>query len=56
MEETDLFALRQHACRHEKTKFYTQKEFDILAGFELTLTRCRVCHKIVELKARKIGR
>jgi len=54
MEEDILFSAIQPNCHnHEKNEFYTQKRFDILNGFEFTLTRCLNCHKILKLEAKK---
>ena len=44
----------QANCRHEKQMTYTQRKFDILNGFEITATKCYNCHKILELKIRKL--
>jgi hypothetical protein len=53
MEEDILFSTRQLNCNHRKQESYTQRRFDILNGFELNLTRCLNCHKIVELETKK---
>jgi hypothetical protein len=53
MEEDRLFTERQLNCNHQTEEIYTQRRFDILNGFELTLTRCLNCHKVVELEAKK---
>jgi hypothetical protein len=55
MEEDTLFSMRQLNCDHQKQELYTQRRFDILNGFELNVTRCLNCHKIVELKAEKFS-
>ena len=56
MEEDILLKQRQLNCTHEKEKLYTQRQFDILNGFELNFVRCINCHKVVELEARKIAK
>lgn len=43
-------------CEHQKHQVYTQRRFDILYGFEFTLTRCLKCHKVVELEAHKFSK
>ncbi len=53
MEEDILFNQRQQICVHEKQKVYSQRQFDVLNGFELNFIRCLNCHKIVELNAKK---
>jgi hypothetical protein len=53
MEEDILFSQRQLTCTHERQKVYSQRQFDMLNGFELNFTRCLNCHKIVELEAKK---
>ena len=52
MEEDSLVYARQLTCDHGKQKLYTQRNFDILNGFELVYTRCLNCHKIVNLEAK----
>jgi uncharacterized protein with PIN domain len=52
MEEGILFSIRQINCNHQKQELYTQRQFDIINGFEFNLTRCLKCHKIVELKSK----
>ena len=53
MEEDVLFSQRQLNCNHQAEELYTQRRFDILNGFEFTLTRCLNCHKVVGLEAKK---
>jgi hypothetical protein len=55
MYEDKLVYTSQPNCNHEKQRLYTQRQFDILNGFELNLTRCINCHKIVNLDAKKIA-
>ena len=55
MEEDTLFSMRELNCNHKKQEIYTQRNFDILNGFELHLTRCLNCHKIIILKAKKLS-
>jgi hypothetical protein len=50
-----LFSVAQATCDHAKERHYTQTEFDILKGFELTVTRCINCHKTLALQAKKVG-
>ena len=52
MEEDILFSIRQINCNHQKQELYTQRQFDIINGFEFNLTRCLKCHKIVELESK----
>lgn len=56
MEEDMLFKNSQPNCTHQENQVYQQKRLDILNGFDLTLTRCLNCHKIMELEARKIAK
>jgi hypothetical protein len=53
MEEDDIVYFRQVTCEHGKQEFYTQRNFDILKGFELVYTRCLNCHKIMNLEVKK---
>jgi hypothetical protein len=55
MKEDRLFLLSQVSCDHAKQRRYTQTRFDILNGFELVLTRCINCHKILALEAKKLN-
>ena len=56
MEADILFSTRQLNCNHQKQEMYTQRHFDILNGFELNLTRCLNCHKVVELETKKFSK
>lgn len=53
MVEEKLVVTGEVICDHENQRLYTDRQFDILNGFELTLTRCINCHKIVSLDAKK---
>jgi len=55
MKEDRLFLLSQVSCDHAKQRRYTQTRFDILNGFELVLTRCINCHKILAFEAKKLN-
>jgi hypothetical protein len=50
-----LVSISQAACDHAKERRYTQKHFDILNGFELVLTRCINCHKILAFEIKKLN-
>jgi hypothetical protein len=54
MEEDELVVIRKYICNHFQQRRYTQKRLDILNGFELVLTRCINCHKVLNLEARRI--
>lgn len=54
MGEDELIQIRKQTCNHFEQRRYTQKRLDILNGFELVLTRCINCHKVLNLKARRI--
>ena len=56
MDADVLFNMRQLNCQHEKQESYNQRRFDILTGFDYTLTRCMNCHKIVGLEAKKFSK
>jgi hypothetical protein len=54
--EKDSFAVVcEGLCNHAEHGSYVQRQFDILNGFELVLTRCINCHKTIKLEARKLG-
>ncbi len=55
MEEDRLLSVSQVTCDHAKQRRYTQTRFDILNGFELILTRCINCHKILAFEAKKLN-
>ena len=55
MVEDRLISISQVTCDHAKQKEYTHTYFDILNGFEVVLTRCINCHKIITLKAKKMN-
>ena len=50
-----LTSVFQVVCDHAMHPSYTQRRFDILNGFELILTRCINCHKILKLEAKKLN-
>lgn len=54
-EEKDAFLVKQLNCNHARERHYTQNRLDILNGFELVLTRCINCHKILCLQTKKIA-
>jgi hypothetical protein len=54
MAEDNLVSISQITCDHAKQKHYTQTRFDILNGFEIVLTRCINCHRILTFEAKKL--
>jgi hypothetical protein len=54
MEEDRLVSISQVTCDHWKQRLYKQTRFDILNGFELVLTRCINCHKILAFEVKKL--
>jgi len=55
MAEDRLISISQVTCDHAKQRRYTQKRFDILNGFEIVVTRCINCHKILTFEAKKLN-
>ncbi len=55
MLEDRLTSIGQVTCDHALHRSYTQKDFDILNGFELVLTRCINCHKTLKLEVKKLN-
>ena len=55
MRENRLVAISQATCDHAKQRRYTQTRYDILNGFELVLTRCINCHKILTFEVKKLA-
>jgi hypothetical protein len=56
MEEDSLFDNIRGSCDHAKERHYTQREYDILNGYELIFTRCINCHKTLALEAKKFDK
>ena len=54
METGSLAVVIQAACDHAKHRWYTQRRFDILNGFDLVVTRCINCYKTVALEVKKL--
>jgi len=50
-----LVSISQVTCDHAKQRHYTQTRFDILNGFEVVLTRCLNCHKILAFEVKKLN-
>ena len=55
MEENRLDPISQAICDHTKQRRYTQTRYDILNGFELVLTRCINCHKVLAFEVKKLN-
>ncbi len=59
IEEGDLKgdtarSVLESICDHAMHRHYTRRQFDILGGFEFTVTRCINCHKTIELEVKKL--
>ena len=55
MDEERLTVVSQAICNHAKQRQYTQRRFDILNGFELIVTKCINCHKVLTLEVKKLA-
>jgi len=55
MDKYRLVSFSQVTCDHAKHRRYTQTRFDILNGFEIVLTRCINCHKILAFEVKKLN-
>jgi len=55
MDEERLAFVSQVICDHAKQRQYTQRRFDILNGFELVVTKCINCHKVLALEVKKLA-
>jgi hypothetical protein len=55
MVKERLVSISQVTCDHAKQRHYTQTRFDILNGFELVLTRCLNCHKVLAVEVKKLS-
>jgi len=54
MEDEAVETVQQAVCEHAKQRWYVQRRFDILNGFEVVLTRCINCHKTMTLEIKKL--
>ncbi len=54
-DSLDLIDNIRAICDHAKERQYTQKQYDILNGYELIFTKCINCHKTLALEAKKFG-
>ena len=54
METDKLTPICQPICDHSNQRWYKQRCFDILNGFEIVSTRCINCHKTIVLEIKKI--
>ena len=55
MHKDRLITVSQATCEHAKQRHYTQTRFDVLNGFEIVLTRCINCHKILAMEVKKLS-
>ncbi len=55
MRKDRLITVSQATCEHAKQRQYTQTRFDVLNGFEIVLTRCINCHKILAMEVKKLN-
>jgi hypothetical protein len=49
MKEEILVSITQKNCSHWEYRKYTERNFDVLNGFEINITRCGNCHKILQM-------
>jgi len=54
MEADILVSVNQHNCKHERHRKYTERNFDMLNGFEIIASKCSNCHKTLELTIKKL--
>jgi formate-dependent nitrite reductase cytochrome c552 subunit len=54
MEAEILASVTQVNCKHERHRKYTERNFDILNGFEIIASKCSNCHKTLELTINKL--
>jgi len=55
MEADILVSVNQHNCKHEKHRKYTDRNFDIINGFEIIAVKCCNCHKTLKLTINKLN-
>jgi cytochrome c2 len=54
MEEDSVYSINQASCNHSKQQHYSQKDYDLLNGYEFVFTKCMNCHKILCIDAKKM--
>jgi hypothetical protein len=56
MEEEILVSINQKNCNHWEHKKYTERNFDVLNGFEIVIVRCCSCYKTLQITIRGLAR
>jgi hypothetical protein len=54
MKKDSFASVTQTTCDHAEHRNYTQRQFDMLNGYEMTLTRCLNCHKTLKMDVKKL--
>jgi hypothetical protein len=56
MEEEILVSINQKNCNHWEHRKYTERNFDVLNGFEITVLRCGNCHKTLQMAVKGLAK
>ena len=56
MEEEILISIDQKNCDHWRHRKYTERNFDVLNGFEIIIIRCCNCHKRLQMTVKGLAK
>jgi len=56
MEEEILISINQKNCNHWEHKKYTERNFDVLNGFEIVIVRCSSCYKTLQMTIKGLAK
>jgi hypothetical protein len=56
MEEEILVSINQKNCNHWEHRKYTERNFDVLNGFEIIVLRCGNCHKTLQMTVKGLAK
>jgi hypothetical protein len=56
MEEEILISIDQKNCNHWEHRKYTERNFDVLYGFEVLIVRCCNCHKTLQMTIKGLAK
>jgi hypothetical protein len=55
VDDSQLISAGRLMCDHAKQRLYVQRQFDILNGLEVVVTRCCNCHATIALEVKRLG-
>jgi hypothetical protein len=56
LEEEILISINQKNCNHWEHKKYTERNFDVLNGFEIVIVRCSSCYKTLQMTIKGLAK